>query len=85
MYVELTSALKCCKQYRNIPVNADLKHHVNVLALAVVYVCRGGGGGGTSYIWHSTDLRAECMAPFSALPGILLAQIIGPLFSTKSI
>ena len=44
--VELTSALKCCKQYRNIPVNADLKHYVNVLALAVVYVCLGGGERG---------------------------------------
>ena len=43
----------------------------------------GGGGWGrgmvTSYIWHSTDVRAEC--PFSALPGIWIA----PFFSTKSI
>ena len=29
----------------------------------------GGGGGVTSYIWHSTDVRAE-WPPFSALPGI---------------
>ena len=27
------------------------------------------GGGVTSYIWHSTDVRAE-WPPFSALPGI---------------
>ena len=27
-----------------------------------------GGGGVTSYIWQSTDVRAEL--PFSALPGI---------------
>ena len=40
-------------------------------------VCVGGGGamggGGarkvTSYIMHSTDVRAKC-PPFSALPGI---------------
>ena len=36
---------------------------------------RGGGGeagkgaGITSYIWHSTDVLAEC-PPFSVLPGI---------------
>ena len=29
----------------------------------------GGGGGVTSYIWHSTDVQAE-WPPFSALPGI---------------
>ena len=46
----------------------------------------GGGGGGvcgekvTSYIWQSTDVRAEWI-PFSALPGIWLA----PPFSIKSI
>ena len=44
-----------------------------------VCVCVGGGGGWggrgeggglvTSYIWHSTDVRAE-WPPFSALPGI---------------
>ena len=28
-----------------------------------------GGGGVTSYIWHSTDVRGE-WPPFSALPGI---------------
>ena len=45
----------------------------------------GGGGGGavggwgvTSYIWHSTDVRAE-WPPFSALPGIWLA----PFFRQK--
>ena len=38
-------------------------------------VCVGAGVGGagrvnvTSYIWHSTDVRAE-WPPFSALPGI---------------
>ena len=33
--------------------------------------CGGGGGVGrvTSYIWHSTYVRAE-WPPFSALPGI---------------
>ena len=40
----------------------------------------GRGWGVASYIWHGTDVRAEC-PPFSALPGIWLA----PLFSTKSI
>ena len=29
----------------------------------------GVGGGVTSYIWHSMDVRAE-WPPFSALPGI---------------
>ena len=29
----------------------------------------GGGGGVTSYILHSTEMRAE-WPPFSALPGI---------------
>ena len=38
----------------------------------------GGGGGVTSYIWHSTDLHAE-WPPFSALPGIWLA----PFFQQK--
>ena len=28
-----------------------------------------GGGGVTSYIWHSRDVRAE-WSSFSALPGI---------------
>ena len=32
-------------------------------------VSGGGGGGVASYIWHSTDVRAE-WPPFSALPGI---------------
>ena len=40
-------------------------------------MCGGGGGGGngaggprvTSYIWHSTDVRAE-WPPFSAQPSI---------------
>ena len=33
-------------------------------------VARGGGGGAiTSYIWHSTDVRAE-WHPFSALSAI---------------
>ena len=27
--------------------------------LSRVCVCGGGGGGVTSYIWHSTDVRAE--------------------------
>ena len=31
----------------------------------------GGGGGVTSYIWHSTDVRAE-WPPFSVLPNIWL-------------
>ena len=38
----------------------------------VNYGTRGMGGGGegvTSYIWHSTDVRAE-WPPFPALPGI---------------
>ena len=46
---------------------------------------RGAGGGVTSYIWHSTDVRAE-YPPFSALPGIWLAPFFqqmymnGPIF-----
>ena len=39
----------------------------------------GVGWEVTSYIWHSTDVRAEWPL-FSALPAM-----IGPLFSTKSI
>ena len=38
----------------------------------------GGGRGVTSYIWHSTDVRAE-KPPFSALSGIRLA----PFFQQK--
>ena len=38
----------------------------------------GRGGGVTSYIWHSTDVRAE-WPPFSALPGIWMA----PFFQKK--
>ena len=38
----------------------------------------GAGGGVTSYIWHSTDVRAE-WPPFSALLGIWLA----PFFQQK--
>ena len=50
-------------------------------------ILRGGGGGGgggagvTSYIWHSTDVRAEGPPFFSAARYMM----IGPLFSTTSI
>ena len=39
-----------------------------------------GGGEVTSYIWHSTDVRAEWSPCFSAA-----RYMISPLFSTKSI
>ena len=63
-----------CIQYRHIPT----KTKKNQLSFFLnLYRTRGGGGGGcggvgggvTSYIWHSTDVRAE-WSPFSALPGI---------------
>ena len=48
------------------------------IILHTLHSILGWGGGITSYLWHSPDVRAE-WPPFSVLPGIL----ISPFFQQK--
>ena len=76
---EKESIMAVRDRYKNLSLAITVWHHSASLVMPYndprdgffLGLGRGGGGRGwvTSYVWHTTDVRAE-LTPFSALPGI---------------